>query len=228
MCRGKVKCEILGSDPSKWSKICPLPLPEYFETAVDHFSKAVTYLAKGKLDESLHYLEQCNSDAVGKFFIEHGQQSSYFRVANRKEIDRANLLVKATNKTPRLMPKMENEVFIRDSYHCRYCGIRIVEKDVFAEYSRIVGTEKFSTKRENDKRNGLTLGLRGVADHVEPYASGGETQIDNLVTSCYSCNFGKAGYTLEQLRIEDPRLRPPIPDSWRGLTEHLPALRSIK
>jgi len=228
VCRGKAICEVLGTDTTKWSNICPLPLPDYFEEALDNFSGAVATLVEGKLEESLGFLERCNSDSVGRFFIEHGQQSAYFRVANRREIDRANLLVKATNKTPRLMPKVESEVFLRDSYHCRYCGIRIVEKDVFAEYGRIVGTERFSTKRENDKRNGLTLGLRGVADHVEPYASGGETQIDNLVTSCYSCNFGKAGYTLEQLRIEDPRLRPPIANSWRGLTEHLPALRSIK
>ena len=78
------------------------------------------------------------------------------------------------------------------------------------------------------RRNGLTLGLRGVADHVEPYASGGLTEIENLVTSCYSCNFGKAGYTVEQLGIEDPRSRPPVTDGWLGLTEYSPALRSIK
>ena len=228
MCRGKAVCEILGTDTTKWSNKCPLPLPDFFETALENFSDAVASLVEGNLEESLGYLERCNSDLVGHFFIEHGQQSAYFRVTNRKEIDAANLLAKAANKTPRLIPRVENEVFVRDSYHCRYCEIRIVAKDVFSEFSRIVGTERFSVKRENDKRNGLTLGLRGVADHVEPYASGGETAIDNLVTSCYSCNFGKAGYTLEQLRIEDPRLRPPIVDSWRGLTEHLPALRSIK
>jgi hypothetical protein len=82
-------------------------------------------------------------------------------------------------------------------------------------------------RRENSKRDGLTLGLRGVADYVEPDASGGETSLENLVTSCYSCNFGKAGYTLEQLGIENPRLRPPVKDDWRGLTEFLPSLKSI-
>ena len=185
-------------------------------------------LVQGRIDESLAYLARCDSDSVGEFFKEHGQQSAYFRVANRKEIDRANLLMKAINKTPRLMPRIEKEVFIRDSYHCRYCGIRIVAKEVFTQFSRIIGTEVFSVERENDKRNGLTLGLRGVADHVEPYASGGRTENENLVTSCYSCNFGKAGYTIGQLGIEDPRLRPPIDDGWLGLTEYLPGLQSIK
>lgn len=228
MCRGKANCEILGKDSTKWSKICPLPLPEYFDKAVDNFSNAVTSVIAEKLDESLHYLERCNSDSVKEFFIEHGQQSAYFRVVNRKEIDKVNLLTKAENMTPRLIPSAEKKVFIRDSYHCRYCGLRIISKEIFSEYSRIVGAEIFSVERENLRRNGLTLGLRGVADHVEPYAAGGLTEIENLVTSCYSCNFGKAGYTLEQLGIEDPRLRPPVADGWLGLTEYLPALKSIK
>jgi len=228
MCRGKDICDVLGADPGKWSKTCPLPLPGYFEKALVNFSYSVLSLAQGKLDEALDFLKLCDSDLVGQFFIEHGQQSAYFRVTNRKEIDKKNLLVKAVNKTHRLIPSIENEVFIRDSYRCRYCQMRIVEKNVFMEYSRIVGSESFSVERENHKRNGLTLGLRGVADHVEPYASGGETDLDNLVTSCYSCNFGKAGYTLEQLGIEDPRVRPPIADSWQGLTEHLPVLQGIK
>lgn len=228
MCRGKANCEILGKDSAKWSNICPLPLPEYFYNAVDNFSNAIKSLIAEKLDESLHYLEQCNSDSIREFFIEHGQQSAYFRVANRKEIDRVNLLAKSENKTPRLIPSAEKKVFIRDSYHCRYCGLRIISKEIFSEYSRIVGADIFSVERKNMRRNGLTLGLRGVADHVEPYASGGLTEIENLVTSCYSCNFGKAGYTVEQLGIEDPRSRPPVTDGWLGLTEYSPALRSIK
>ena len=91
-----------------------------------------------------------------------------------------------------------------------------------------MGSENFSVERENLKRNGLTLGLRGVADHVDPYASGGETEADNLVTSCYSCNFGKAGYTLKQMGLNDPRARKPVNDDWTGLTEFLPALREIR
>ena len=193
MCRAKEICEVLGVDPNKWSKTCPLPPPDYFEMSIDNFSDAVLSMVQGRIDESLDHLGRCNSDSVGAFFIEHGQQSAYFRVKKRKEIDRSNSLVKASNRTARLMPSLENAVFVRDNYHCRYCGIRIIAKEVFVEFSRIVGTEEFSVERENDKRNGLTLGLRGVADHVQPYASGGETEIQNLVTSCYSCNFGKAG-----------------------------------
>ena len=228
MCRGTEVCTVLGDDRSHWSKECPLPLPSFFHDALNSFKDAVIYLVDGNYQESLRSLAESNADSVGSFFIEHGQQSAYFRVQNRVDVDTANRLAKEINESPRLIPKIEEKVFIRDSYRCRYCGIQIIAKEVFKEFSRIVGSEIFSVQRENSKRNGLTLGLRGVADHVAPYASGGATELDNLVTSCYSCNFGKAGYTLEQLGIEDPRLRIPISDGWLGLTEFLPLLRKMK
>ena len=222
-------CVVLGADSSEWSKYCLLDFPSFFDDAVESFSRAVGELAKGNRKESLSALSECNSEAVGKFYIEHGQQSAYFRVANRKEIDDANRLNKKVNSSPREPTlAMKKEVFKRDFYRCRYCRLRIITDKVFSEYGRIVGPENFSNEKANTKRNGLTLGLRGVADHVEPYASGAITEIDNLITACYSCNFGKAGYTLNQLKIEDPRSRQPIDNGWRGLTEFLPALKAIK
>ena len=228
MCKGTQTCTALGTDSTKWSREAPLPVPNFFEKAVEGFTIAVAFLIDGNKEDSLVALKETNHKAVGEFFIEHGQQSAYFRVQNRLEIDKTNRIAKDLNNSPRLIPKVEKEVFERDSYRCRYCGLRIISKEVFTEYSRIVGSDNFSVERENSKRNGLTLGLRGVADHVEPYASGGETSIDNLVTSCYSCNFGKAGYTLEQIGIFDPRLKRPVNDGWSGLTEFLPALREMK
>ena len=220
-------CVALGEDSNKWSKYCPLPVPTYFDDAVESFSRAVSELTRVNYKESLEALSASNAPAVGKFYIDHGQQSAYFRVTNRREIDNANRLEKKLNLSPRDKPAITKEVFKRDFYRCRYCSLRIITGEVFSEYSRIVGSDIFSDERENTKRNGLTLGLRGVADHVEPYALGAGTELDNLVTSCYSCNFGKAGYTLDQLKIEDPRLRQPKDDGWKGLTNYLPALKLL-
>ena len=61
-----------------------------------------------------------------------------------------------------------------------------------------------------------------------PHSLGGRTEVENLVTSCYSCNFGKDEYKLDQLKIENPFLRHPKDDGWRGLTEFLPVLKVIK
>ncbi len=227
MCRGKDSCELLGKDSNSWSKECPLPLPEYFNEALEKFVVVVEELVMGNQTGALSALMQSKAEEVGQFFIEHGQQSAYFRVKDRKEIDAQNKLVKKENKTERLNPSLEKEIFKRDGYRCRYCGQRIIAKEVFTEVSRVLGANQFSVERENSKRNGLTLGLRGVADHVDPYASGGETDASNLVTSCYSCNFGKAGYTLMQMGLDDPRERFPKADNWNGLTDYLPQLKEI-
>jgi hypothetical protein len=221
-------CIVLGEDSSKWSKYCPLPVPTFFDDAVESFSRAVSELTKGNKKESLEALAASNAAEVGKFYIDHGQQSAYFRVINRKEIDKTNRLEKKLNLSPRDRPSITKEVFERDFYRCRYCNLRIITGEVFSEYSRIVGSDIFSDEKGNNKRNGLTLGLRGVADHIEPYALGAGTEINNLITSCYSCNFGKAGYTLDQLKIEDPRSRQPKDDGWRGLTNYLRALKIIR
>ena len=230
MCRAKEKiCSALGEDKSKWSKTYLIRIPDSFEIAVDSFSRAVSELVKGNRKESLKALSECNSAEIGKFFIEHGQQSAYFRVANWQEVYKENQIKKKQNLSQRNPTQRETrKVFERDFYRCCYCNLRIIPKEVFSEYSRIVGSDKFSVARKNSERNGLTLGLRGVADHVKPYASGGETGLENLVTSCYSCNFGKAGYTLEQLDIKDPRRRPIKNDGWKGLIQFLPALKIIK
>jgi 5-methylcytosine-specific restriction endonuclease McrA len=228
MCKGREFCYVLGKDPSSWSSECPLPPPDYFEQSVDLFEKAIEALLKGDKTQALIELQKSESEKVKEFFVEHGQQSAYFRVQNRKEIDKQNKITKKENTSPRLVASIEKQVFARDHYRCRYCGLRIIAKEVFSAFSRIVGSDNFSVERKNSVRNGLTLGLRGVADHVNPYASGGQTDMDNLVTSCYSCNFGKAGYTLKQMRIEDPRERPPIQDSWVGLTQFVPALKKLE
>lgn len=54
------------------------------------------------------------------------------------------------------------DVFMRDGFRCRYCGRSIDE--------------------------GIVL----HADHVIPESKGGPTTLDNLVTSCMDCNWGKS------------------------------------
>ena len=94
-------CVVLGEDSEKWSKYCPLPVPSFFDDAVESFSRAVSELTKGNNKESLEALSKCNAAAVGKFCIDHGMQSAYFRVTNRREIDNANRLNKKVNPSPR-------------------------------------------------------------------------------------------------------------------------------
>lgn len=94
MCKGQEFCYVLGKDPSSWSSECPLPPPDYFEQSVDLFEKAIEALLKGDKTQALIELQKSESEKVKEFFVEHGQQSAYFRVQNRKEIDKQNKITK--------------------------------------------------------------------------------------------------------------------------------------
>jgi 5-methylcytosine-specific restriction endonuclease McrA len=66
-----------------------------------------------------------------------------------------------------------------------------------------------------------------VADHVVPHRLGGPTGLENLVSACPTCNYGKSWYTIEQLEIVDPRSREPHRDQWDGLAALLPRLNGM-
>ena len=53
MCHGLTVCSELGVDPKKWSKRCPLPVPDYFNDAVDRFTVAIQMISEGNQAESL-------------------------------------------------------------------------------------------------------------------------------------------------------------------------------
>jgi len=59
------------------------------------------------------------------------------------------------------------QVFQRDQFRCRYCGVRVEDGAVLH------------------------------ADHVMPQSRGGPTTLENLVTACVDCNLGKSDRVLD-------------------------------
>ena len=104
----------------------------------------------------------------------------------------------------------------------------MVTKEVLEAFKRAVdaprdrdfATSHFytSTKGKNAQQHGVVHAFKIVADHVVPYGCGGRTDLANLVTSCPGCNYGKDRFTIHQLGIDDPRVRPPEYSDWDGLT----------
>ena len=90
MCRKSKLCSELSANPEEWNKLCPIPYPSFFYEAIEKFSEAVKELSLGRKKESLKALRQSKSHAVGHFYIEHGKQSAYFRVANWQKIKNDN------------------------------------------------------------------------------------------------------------------------------------------
>jgi hypothetical protein len=95
---------------------------------------------------------------------------------------------------------------------------------VLRAFEKVVGISEFRTQGTNAQQHGVIHAFKIVADHVVPHRRGGRTDLDNLVTSCPGCNYGKEAFTIEQLGISDPRDRRPVFSDWDGLTSLLPGL----
>jgi len=94
----------------------------------------------------------------------------------------------------------------------------LVDTKVLMKMEKMVGKKYFKVKGMNSERHGVALVLRATIDHIKPLSRGGRTRIDNLVTSCWSCNYGKLNATLEQLWISNPLKKRSNPNRyWNGL-----------
>ncbi len=223
MCRGKSVCQLMGENPRAWDRYSTLRPLDWFDDELEKFNYAVEKFINGSREESIGIIDQIRSREMQEWYIEHAQ------VAGGK---RKNILKKPdppkVSKQRKRMPgiKIERELNIRDGYRCRYCQRRILTKDflnLFVEKLNYVGFQKGPG---NINAHGIILIHSTVLDHITPHAFGGENSEDNLVTSCYPCNYGKAEFSLDQLAIENPMLRGPILDEWQGMQNLIVALKN--
>lgn len=161
------------------------------------------------------------SDAIREWGVEHGQISGNFR---------SKIIGKTSPEgTPARGPRtasaaLRRTILERDGYTCRYCGLRVIPREVLTAFGAVVGSEHFGTGRANAARHGAALISWVEVDHVVPFQRGGPTTQGNLVTACWACHYGKSHYTVAELGIRDPRARPPAAGSWDGLTSLHPRL----
>jgi 5-methylcytosine-specific restriction endonuclease McrA len=72
--------------------------------------------------------------------------------------------------------------------------------------------------RTDENRHGIYLMLMASYDHVKPHSEGGSNDDSNLVTACWSCQFGKYKYSLKKLRLQNPFDKEPVAlGDWSGL-----------
>jgi hypothetical protein len=225
MCKKAVGfCRELGTDPVRWSRRSPLPPPAWFDQELATFAHATTAASAGAADKAVALLATIRSDDMREWFDVHGQNTGWHR-ANAFRIPVAKLPVGQLD--PRRRPAIfEQAVFQRDGYRCRYCGLRVIAKRVLVAVDKAVGVTQFcATASTNAALHGVVHAFKAVADHVVPHALGGRTDLDNLVTACGGCNYGKFHYTVEQLGMDDPRAREPAITGWDGLLAFLPGLQ---
>jgi hypothetical protein len=226
MCRGKNICTELGTDPHNWDKHSPLRTPEWMIAELDLFISAVDDFLTGKRDSSIDKIKQIRSEEITFWFIEHGQMSGRHRriilkvpMPETVKIDSRDLV--------RSPAKLQNQVFSRDYFRCRYCGNRLISQDFIRQFIKGLNSPLFQRGETNLTTHGIIHLTWPVADHVIPWNQGGRTDLSNLVSSCATCNYGKDGNTIEQIGIENPFYREPTRCNWHGLSDKIEMLREI-
>lgn len=223
MCRGVDQCTELA-DRETWSKRAPLPPPT---SARDHILRLVPLIravSKGRAMEVRPLLAGFDDAVLREWGVEHGQMSGIHRHrALGKPLASANVSAGGPRNPS---PSLARAVFERDRYHCRYCELPVIPREVFVAFSRAVGSDVFPVGRANNATHGLALLGWAQLDHVTPFKQGGATTLDNIVTSCWACNYGKDRFTIGQIGIDDPRDYPVIQAEWDGLAPLLSSLET--
>jgi hypothetical protein len=98
------------------------------------------------------------------------------------------------------------KVFEKRYFNERYCSKKCHEEHVLVKKENMVNVEKARYKIfERDEFRCVYCGKSSIEDnislcidHVEPYSVKMNSNVYNLVTACYQCNFGKGPYSMRK------------------------------
>jgi hypothetical protein len=197
-----------------WSlRVCLLPPVSELETVADLLSEAVDAVIASDHDQAREKLHQADMPVVHAFAAKIMGPWDLF-IHRRRPVERPVGATKVPNRKP--TRSAEAEVFARDGWRCRYCGVRVV-LPIARSFLVKVFPDVVGWGNKDKDRHAAFYALSAVADHVVPHTAGGDNSLDNLVTTCQGCNYGKSDRLLEELGLIDPRTRPPVVDAWDGL-----------
>jgi hypothetical protein len=224
MCRSKDTCSELAINPNNWNTNCPLSPPNWFAEQIDIFESAINFLISGDKESCLKTIKLIRSEEITNWYTEHGQMSGRHRnlILKLPSIQNVDESLRDPIRTPK---KIQDSVFERDGYRCRYCENKLISQEVIRLFIKKLDSTLFQRGKTNLTTHGIIHFAWPVADHVIPWNKGGNTNLDNLVSSCATCNYGKDGYTIEQLGIQNPFMRKPMLDNWNGLNEKIAFLK---
>ena len=126
----------------------------------------------------------------------------------------AALPLKAAQRMPGAA--VTQAIYRRDGFRCGFCGCRVVLGTARDRMRMLVpGAIRWgSTSKE---QHAAFFALTATIDHIKPHARGGSSDLGNLATTCWPCNFGRGNALIEEMGLLDPRSRPLVIDDWGGL-----------
>lgn len=192
------------------------PIPEIF-SVWEVLSAAVDAHLEGNYSQADDLFRQADSPEVWNW-LNPAWTKVHDNVVWRKPAGDTQIVPKEIRDPDRkIAPSIRSAVLRRDGYRCRYCGIPVVHADIRKIAAKLYPDSVPWDARDPAKQHSGFQCLWLQFEHVEPHSHGGRSTEDNVVISCALCNFGKDKFTLRQLDLLDPRLRPPEPLHYDGL-----------
>lgn len=197
------------------------PIPEIFRAAALLSAAADAHLA-GKAKEAVACLEAADilavrmwTDSLWGSAKRHPEQGTYLRV--REVANARPSLPKAERGLVRMPSAAEKAAIIaRYGHHCAFCGIPVVRAEVRRVFAKAYPDAAY-WGNTNATCHAAFQCLWLQYDHIVPHSRGGDSALENLVVTCAGCNYGRVGYTLEEMGLLDPRAFEPPASDWDGL-----------
>lgn len=105
----------------------------------------------------------------------------------------------------------------RDGHHCRFCSVPVIRAEVRMKMAKAYPDALRWSEASNTLCHTAFQAMLLQYDHLLPHSRGGDNSLDNMVVTCAPCNFSRMSYTLEEVGLANPLLRPPLVSNWDGL-----------
>ena len=205
-------------DSSFWSpRACFAEPPSVLLKAMEQIDEAAFRLLEGGFDEAEQLLRSSDQPEIAAY-VDLVQGKVRPEIHRYREVSGAPKLKKVKQRMP--TDKQQLELFARDGWRCRFCGLKVVYRKAI----KVMNTSFPEAVRWDLPQRQQHPAFRAScasADHIVPHSRGGANDLSNLVTACGPCQFGRNQWLLEEVGILDPRERSAVIDQWDGLTRLL-------
>jgi 5-methylcytosine-specific restriction endonuclease McrA len=206
--------KFLGRNCGSWPKgyLITYP-PELDRLKVAGQLIAAVSASTTSLQDSRRIIESIDSNGLKRFFIDVAQHAGSWRFEHYPR--RGDRQLGSATKRSAPPRKQLLQLFARDNYRCRYCETPIVgDRKQFVALAERLSMPELVMTGGNEARHGLYLTFRGSHDHRVPLTEGGTNDMDNLLTACWPCQFGKFKYSLTDLGLNELVGAYPPVDGW--------------
>jgi hypothetical protein len=190
------------------------PIPQLADAA-RYLDAAVTAHLQGKATLAEELILAADMPEIRKWTKSIWADSSvHLRFPTDQQQRSLNKELRAKTRMPTGAEK--ERIHQRDGFNCRFCGMPVIRRETRTRIKTVYPSALSWGDKENDQHAAFQA-MWAQYDHLVPHAMGGTNTLDNVVLACAPCNFGRGGYSLEEVGIADPRTRAPSRSLWDGL-----------